>query len=243
MAATEAAKRLTEAHRLGQARIAAATVRQMFAAWPLLDPEAIDATLAAWLGVTVPLIRAQSQASAALSASYFTAYRAAELGVDAVRFAPLLAEGASVEAVVTSLTVTGPVRIKQAMSAGRSLAQAVTKAQASAAAAAQRHALEGGRATVVGSVASDRDALGWARATSGQPCAFCALIASRGPVYKSGQTASFQPHDACHCTPEPVYHRDADWPAGSRRFADVYAEAKASDGDTLSNFRSLIEAA
>jgi hypothetical protein len=243
MAATTEARRLTEAHRLGQQRIAARVVRQMFAAWPLLDPTDLDATLADWLRVTVPLIQTQRRASALLSSNYLAAYRAAELGLEVAQLAPVLAGPAPLEQLVTSLTVTAPARIKAATGQGVRLTRAAETARTSSARAATRHALDGGRATVTDAVAADRKALGWARATSASPCSFCALIAGRGPVYKSSRTARFQPHDGCSCMPEPVFHRDADWPPGSRRYADVYAEAKAADGDTLKNFRGLIEAA
>lgn len=243
MAATTEARRLTEAHRLGQQRIAARVVRQMLAAWPLLDPTAIDRTLADWLQVTVPLIQAEHRNSARLSANYLNAYRAAELGLEVAQITPMLSTAAPLEAVTTSLTVTGPVRIKRATGDGVRLARAVSTARSESARAATRHALDGGRSTITDTVSKDRKALGWARATSGSPCSFCALIAGRGPVYKSDRTAQFQPHDGCSCVPEPVYHRDADWPPGSRRFAELYADAKAADGDTVSTFRQLIESA
>lgn len=42
--------------------------------------------------------------------------------------------------------------------------------------------------------------LGWARVLAGETnCAFCAMLASRGPVYHSEGTASFDAHDGCDC--------------------------------------------
>ncbi len=249
MAATAEGARLTERHRLAQVRLGAATVAQMFAAWSILDPENIDATMADWLQVAVPLIQQQRRVSATLAANYLAAYRTAEVGLSGAGFVPILASDAPVEQLITSLVTTGPVRIKKAMSAGRSLDQAVASARATSAGAAERHALNGSRETIAATGGADRSVIGFARATSGSPCPFCAMMAGRGPVYKSRDSAQLnrldrlKPHDSCNCTIEAVYHRDADWPAGSKRYAELYQQAKAADGDTVKNFRHLVEAA
>lgn len=42
--------------------------------------------------------------------------------------------------------------------------------------------------------------LGWARVLVGEVnCGFCAVLASRGPVYKSEKTAGFRAHTGCDC--------------------------------------------
>ena len=47
--------------------------------------------------------------------------------------------------------------------------------------------------------------LGWARVLSGETnCAFCAMLASRGAVYRSSVTAGFRPHLNCDCHVELV---------------------------------------
>jgi hypothetical protein len=243
MAANPAAARLTEAHRLAQGRLGAQAVARMLAAWPLLDMEDLDGTVDRWLRVTVPIITGQRSTSARLAANYLTTFRALELGAGVATFTPIVADRPPVEAVVTSLTVTGPASVKSAMTRGVQLAQAADVARARSSASAMRHVLGGARDTITATVAEDPRALGWARATSGRPCAFCAMVASRGPVYKEQGTADFQPHDGCHCEPEAVYRRDAAWPSGSERFRAVWEQAAAEDGDTTKNFRRLIEAA
>lgn len=220
MAATAEGRRLTEAHRLAQARLAALVTQQMLAAWPLLDPTDIDATVPRWLSVSAPIVRAQHQNSAQLAAGYLRAFRAAELGT--ATGAPIsVADRIPVEQVTTSLTVTGPVAMKVAT--GNGAAIPADTAFVRLAGAAQRLALDGGRSTITGHIRSDPKALGWARAASGRACSFCAMLAGRGPVY-STDTVSFRAHDHCHCQAEPVYREDAEWPAGSRRYADLYAE-------------------
>jgi hypothetical protein len=242
MASTVEARRLTEAHRVAQGRIGRDIVRQIISSWPLLDPLALDATFERWLATVLPLIRSNRASSARLAASYIDMFKKLELGA-AASTKVVLTEALNTEAVSTSLLVTGPVSIKSAVARAVPLERASTNALVRVAGAATRHVLEGGRSTISDTVKNDRQALGWARATSGKPCHFCAMLASRGPVYKGAETADFQPHDACHCEPEPIYREGAAWPTGSERYQAIWQQAARDDGDTTANFRRLIEAA
>lgn len=53
---------------------------------------------------------------------------------------------------------------------------------------------------------SDRDpaAVGWRRHSSGSGCKFCAMLASRGAVYKES-TVHFAAHPHCSCSASPVF--------------------------------------
>lgn len=229
MAATAIGAQLTELQRTTQLRLAAQTVAQMRAAWGLLDPADLDATFERWLRVAVPVVRSNRAASSRLAAAYVAAFRHAELGtttgLPVVAAAPVDAK-----AVTTSLLVTGPWSIKKAMTRGVDLTQAVDVAEARSAAAAMRHVLDGGRDTILPTVAADRQALGWARVASASACAFCAMAASRGPEYGSEASANFEPHDGCQCGAEPVYHAEAAWPANSDRYRELWDEHTAGLG-------------
>lgn len=242
MAATVEARRLTEAHRLAQAHLGAQVVAQLAAIFPLLDPEDIDRTVERWLTAATPIIRAGRTTSARLAATYLTTFRALELGIDAGAFTPVLAEAVEGSRIETSLVVTGPAAIRAGSARLRPLNRLVSIARAESAAAGMRHVLNGGRETVLQSTQSDSNALGWARATSGRACSFCALLASRGAVYKS-DTVDFQAHDHCSCSVEPVYRHDAALPAGAARYSKLYQRAAAEGGDVRANFRRLLEAA
>ncbi len=111
MASSPSAAQLTEGHRLAQARIGAQTVRLMRSSWALLDPTDLDGTMGRWLRVTVPLVQRQRRQSILLAGSYLQAFRAVELGMDA-RYVPVLDVPDELQAIITSLTVTGPVSIK-----------------------------------------------------------------------------------------------------------------------------------
>ncbi|WP_412076896.1 hypothetical protein ACLF6K_17425 [Streptomyces xanthophaeus] len=80
------------------------------------------------------------------------------------------------------------------------------------AAAAARVAMNGGRSTNWSHMSRDRRALGYVRLSrTGTPCGWCAMLISRGPVYKSRESATFNDgdryHDNCHCYAMPVWNR------------------------------------
>jgi hypothetical protein len=59
--------------------------------------------------------------------------------------------------------------------------------------------------TVMDSTLRDPRASGWGRVASAGCCSYCALLASRGSVYRSQQTATFCPHLHCHCVAAPAW--------------------------------------
>lgn len=231
MASDPRASRLTEAHRLAQARLGAQTVQQMLTVWPLLDADDLDGSTQRWLRAVVPIVQRQRSVSARLAGNYMSTFRALELG-QVSPFVPTLVEAEPVEAIMQSLTVTGPVAVKAHMRSSPVVDRAMEIGRTMSSGSAMRHAMNGGRQTITESVRNDQRAIGWARATSGKPCAFCAMVASRGPVYREESTGDFQAHDHCSCGVEPVYRTDAAWPAGSRRYQDLWNEATAGASST-----------
>ena len=69
----------------------------------------------------------------------------------------------------------------------------------------EKNVLDTGRETILNAVRSDSKAKGWARETEPGCCSFCALLATRGAVYRSDETASFESHDHCRCFAVPVF--------------------------------------
>jgi hypothetical protein len=99
---------------------------------------------------------------------------------------------------------------------------------------------QGGRRTMLGATETDRELAGWARVEGGaESCAFCTVLISRGPVYRSADSAGLDADDEsakelaedyartgnraeldslmkrfhlrCDCQVVPVFDRD-DWP-------------------------------
>ncbi|MDN5931872.1 MAG: hypothetical protein L0I24_12555 [Pseudonocardia sp.] len=151
--------------------------------------------------------------------------------------------GPSDRAARVSLTVTGPVGQKSKAARGKPLQVARDESFVEASGAATRHVLTGGRQSLLTLVEGDMKAIGWIRVTDGDPCAWCALLAGRGPVYRSEQTASFSAHDACACSAEPVYSRDTLWPGRAAEFRRLYREVTAgtSGRDSINAFRRAYE--
>jgi hypothetical protein len=212
----------------------------MRTAWSLLDPDDLDSTFERWLTAALPIIQGQRGTSAQMAAKYLDQFKKLELG-SAARLPLVLASHANVEAVTTSLLVTGPLSIKSAMARSAPLARAITTAQANTSAAAMRHVLNGGRDTTIFTVRDDPQAVGWARTTSGRACAFCITLASRGAVYRE-DSVDFEAHDHCSCGIEPMYSDRAALPPGSERAKALYDEAKAMGGDPVNNLRRLLAA-
>ena len=99
-------------------------------------------------------------------------------------------------AAETTLRVTGPINIKARIARGEGPERAKRNALVEASGAASRHVLNGGRSTQLALVQNDRAALGWVRVTDGNPCAFCAMLASRGVTWGPYAKSSFAKADA-----------------------------------------------
>lgn len=221
MAKTPEGAAATEEHRQAQIQIRASALRDFATVWPLWKPDDAS-TYAHLVAATLPLVRAYNRLSSAVATGYYSRFRAAE-GIPGP--APGIVGAAPDDAQITSsLYVTGQVTAERAQRAGRTPAQARQTALVSVSGAVTRHVLAGGRDALLESVAADPEALGWARVTDGNPCYFCALLASRGPVYKDQASAGFQAHDHCACMAEPVYP-GADWPGRAREYAALYRAA------------------
>lgn len=242
MAVTDAGTRLTALHREAQDKLRKATAADIVRLWDLLDPEAIDATELRWLRAVAPAVRERYLMSAQLSHQYLSAFRLLELGTPLPPPPPPVL---ATEQLTTALRVTGPVTIKRLTAQGYTPARAAATALTRVAGAASRLALAGGRRSLEEGIERDRRALGFQRVASGSACAFCAMLASRGPVYKTERTAGgdgHKYHDHCNCTVEPVYSRDTALPPSSARYRALYQEHAKGTEDPLNSLRRALSA-
>lgn len=238
MAKTPEGTSLTEEHRAAQVQVRASALRDFAALWPLWKP-GDDSTFAHLVAATLPLVRAYNRVSASVALGYYARFRTVE-GIAGT--APGVVGTPPDDAqITTSLFVTGQATADRAKRGGKTPAQARQTALVGVSGAMTRHVLAGGRDALLESVAADPEALGWARVTDGDPCYFCALLASRGPVYKDQASAGFEAHDHCACMAEPVYP-GAEWPGKAREYAALYREATKDRPDDLRNaFRRAYE--
>lgn len=246
MASTADGTTLTEGHRRQQLALSAATIRDVLTIWRAFALGDIVGTWPQVETALVALIQARWAVSAGLAARYYDQFRAAE-GVTVPAVARLAPVPASAK-IVGPLIVIGPRVAGRLWSLNRPDAAAVTLTNV--AGEVSRQVLNGGRTTILDSVSADPKGLAYLRVTAASPCAYCALLASRGPVYISKKSALMgsrgaKYHRSCGCTAEPVFDREAAWPGKGREYADVWSQAKAkakSSGDSPEvEFRRLIE--
>lgn len=80
------------------------------------------------------------------------------------------------------------------------------KALSQAAGGLQRLIVGADRRTIERNVGRDRSGPRFARHASANACAFCAMVATRGAVYRSEDAAGSKYHDHCHCVAVPVWN-------------------------------------
>jgi hypothetical protein len=179
-----------------QANLADGLGAQLMAAWDtLLDVYALKKTLPVFTAAAAALVHRYGSASAGLAADFYDAARLAagvkgSYTVIPADPAPLAQVEANVSWATKNLWTPEPD---------------VQPAKVLVKGAAERLVLDAGRNTITTAVQRDRQARGWARVTKPACCYFCALLASRGAVYKTEQTASFEAHDHDRCVAEPVF--------------------------------------
>lgn len=170
--------------------------------WALLDMNDLDGTFPRWVAAASKTVRIHRSISSDLAGAYYSSVRAAQV-TDPIAFTPVSGTAADPGILSTILLNAGPVKVKQALSAGLGLDRAASLGLSGSATAAARIVLDGGRSAILASTRADPQARGWARTGGGQ-CAFCAMLIARGPVY-SADTADFPSHRGCQCVAVPVF--------------------------------------
>lgn len=205
MALTAAGAALTRANQAAQLAQRAQSLQGLLRLWSIVDVTDLAGTIETFAQAAALLAGEGFDKSAAVAANYYGLFRRVEgVGTIAVAQAPRL----PADYVTGQLRGAALKGIIDARRAGMSIDDAKSQGLVRTAGAFAKLVLTGGWMTITGAVQRDRQALGWARATSGDPCTFCRLLASRGPVYKSEKSADFQAHDHDACMPEPVYRGD-----------------------------------
>lgn len=239
MALTSAGRSLTEQHRRAQIALAAEAEAVQREMWSELDPVRIQETRDRWLAGSLVAVGAYHEASSELAADYVTSYRAVE--ADGPTGPVVRPSGPDIPRVAASLELTGPavlyMKLKDDIVDPR-VAHRIAGNRV--AGAARRHSQAGGRTLIDLTARADQSVLGWRRVTDGNPCAFCAMLATRGPVYGSESSARSSSngsryHDWCGCSAEMVY---GSWEPNKAEqgWIDDY-EAAAAEADAVEGVR------
>ena len=200
----------------------------------LMDPEDVDGSFPGFLRSALELISVGREKGIAKAAHYYGAMKLLSgltLGVPEI-VQPTL----DTVKLAKTLLFTGPVLIKTKLLNGADITQAMGDAKAATLRAAKKGVLSGGRQHLIDLAKADPDSHHWARVSDDDPCYFCAMLVSRGPVYAEN-TAYFQAHDGCGCSARPVFRNDPSdgWSPEAEEFRDLY------EADPL-NWRSAYDA-
>lgn len=229
MARTALARRLTDLQRQQQLALRANVLQQVIRAWKTWNIHD-EATYVAMKEALVAITEAGASKSVNLAEVYFRMFRAVEQPELARKVIGEVMVGKlpSVEQIHTAIDATAKAGVYNAFKSGKSYEQAMANGLVRVSGATGRLVMNAGRDTIIESVKRDSLALGWERVTSGKPCAFCAMLASRGPVY-SEETVDFQAHDHCSCWAEPVY-ADGGWSEQNKAFDGLWRDAASEFG-------------
>lgn len=191
----------------------------------VLDPDNLDASSAAWASQTASVLRGGATGVDREASRYLGAW-GREHGRDLGFARPRLME----PSLDRQLMLSGPIRIKTLVGNGMDRAAAVADARRRVGATAMKAVRDRDRLDIIYSCRRQR--VRCRRVTVGKTCAFCCMLAARGPVYTK-DTAAFQAHVYCDCTYEPVDVPNSKWKATEASDHDLelvslYDEAVAS---------------
>jgi hypothetical protein len=211
---------LAETYRVEQARISAEVSRDVLDLW-LNGYRPGDSDI--WRLLIVALMalvnrfRGESSRSAI---NYYLASRAAASVPDL--HVPRPAQDSPRELIDATAQITGARTFGRSLTANVGQKRAAQNSGVQLAGAMARVSLDAGRETILNATQEDHEAIGWIRITDANPCAFCAMLASRGPVFGE-DTVAFQAHAHCACVSAPVWSRDEAWLGHSE---DLYQQWK-----------------
>jgi hypothetical protein len=223
MASTSFGTSLTESHREEQARLALQVMQESLKLWALLPVDDMDLRRPDWQAAMGPLLGDARSQSQQIANGYYRSFSQAETGL--FRDIPPVGVRFDRDRLLTTLDITGPARFKSMVGRGLDPGRAWQVAGVAVAGASARLTLEAGRQEIDEQVRRDPNTLGWQRVASDSACPFCMMLVSRGPVYKE-QTATFQSHDACQCTAEPIFKREGEWTDQAREARQMWNDAQ-----------------
>jgi len=216
------------------------TVAALFTA--TLDPADLDRTFRRYSLLAARAINDRRANGSRLAQAFYRALRALEAR-NPVPYPDIpFARPVPAAALQTSLAVTGPVAAKRRIAQGLDAASALADVLPQTLGSVSRHVENGGRETVRLAVKADPVARAYARRSSGRPCAFCAMLIGRGPVYKNADTGSFRCHDHCRCSAVPVFEGDEGWTEQAREFNDLWYDSTTRTYGQQGKQRAFFEA-
>ena len=247
MAVSDAGRELTEAHQRAQRTLTGRALSRLAAAWAGVDIED-PASWAGYIQTAEDLCGSAQSESASVAGRYLERFRRAELkalGMPVERLALTAPRFAMAGQFESALAAFGPSYVRQLVTSGMPLEGAMRLAIAGQFGKAMGLILSPGRDVLAEGIQADRRCLGYRRVCSGGACSFCAMLATRGAVYKAHSfgvgsvkgVGRAEVHRSCQCSMEPVYSYSSKPTPDVRRFM---AQWQAAGGDAT-QFRRLVE--
>lgn len=237
MARTREGAALTRRHYVAQLAVRAAASRDVMSLWRGVDPTNLSGTFDTFARSATVITRARHGTSSGVAASYQEEFRRAErvAGRATVKLAP----GLSALDALGAIRGAGLTGIINARKAGFSPQAAAQRGLVKVLGATTRLVLGGGRQTILGTAVEDAQASRWQRVTSGDPCAFCVMLAVGGTF--SADSADFEAHDHCSCSAEVAYEGSQP-PLTSQALVSKWDDVTAglSGDDALNAYRQSV---
>ncbi|MGW5633940.1 VG15 protein [Streptomyces sp. NPDC003832] len=232
--------------------------RDLLALRRLLDPGRLQATVPPWIDAVTEVVADYSETSATLAADFYDGEREAA-GVPGTFTVPL-ADPPPDEQVDASLRwATKDLWPREEADATAAqlepLDVRIEAAMRKADGAVERLVLNAGRETVQEAVRQDREAVAYARAAALGCCSFCALMSSRGAIYRDrgavgedandrfiGNDSVIKYHNFCRCQPIPIFRGQTfELSPKAREWDRIYREfAQGHPGQQLQLFRAAL---
>jgi hypothetical protein len=209
---------LARAHQTHQASLSKLLMHDLQRLWQTTfgsqPPQPQDA--ASFAQLVAPVVQKYGAASGAVAADFYIQQRA--IAAPAQRFRPTVQGPPPTEQIAGSVawalrrrsdpSTSGTASGGTSSGGGTGLLdldELPTPAFTDLSGAAQRLAAQPGRSTLEDAIDEDPAAVAWIRITDAKPCAFCAMLAGRGAVYESRDTAlhvkgtrdPYHDHDQC----------------------------------------------
>ncbi|MFH9574187.1 hypothetical protein ACH4MG_27065 [Streptomyces sp. NPDC017454] len=244
--------------RRAQAGLTTLLLRDLRGLRRLINPHRLQATVPTWIDAVAALVARYSEVAATLAADFYDGEREAA-GMSGTFTVPL-ADPPRDEQTSNSLRWAtkdvwprgeAEATVAQLEPLDTRLDAAMSKAEG----AIGRLVLNAGRDTVTGAVRRDGGAIAYARAAALGCCSFCALMSSRGAIYKDrgavgedandqfvGDDSVIKYHNYCRCQPIPVFRGQAfELSPKAREWDRIYREyAQGHPGEQLRRFRAAL---
>lgn len=202
----------TNTYYAAQAAVGYEVAQSLKPLWLEYDPLDLPGTLLRISQPAAAVGNVFAPASIALAADYYAALREAMAVTGAFRVpvidGPTMAQFEAQLAAETEQLMSAVDAVVDELF----LAELTIQLDAQVAGTVEGMVLDAGSSEVFAAVNADPQARGWARITRPGACSFCRLLASRGAVYRSQETANFRAHTptngrggVCRCGAEPVF--------------------------------------